>query len=289
VDAAWRRVAVLFVGALIAVSCATYSSTAASPAATTPKTKCQTTAAVDPKYACDQLQISWTGKLQSGHDDSGFHFTSSLAWTISFSGTLDDLTSGKVKPKFDSFNASESWSYDIGGGCTTTAHLNPDSPTQGLLIAIPPGTHATSGLNVPAFYQDSPGRKDYLVFGDLNFKEYPGPGLTGTQAIPDSPDVKYGCDGFRVDGPSSQSDAEKVWTPYALFSESGTADPSTPASTSVNWTDSNSHGQFTGQLTLSLNSSPQVGVHHALPATKKPKQKPKSSTTTTTAKLKVHP
>jgi hypothetical protein len=200
------------------------------------------------------VHIGWVGKLQSGHDGAGMHFSSSMSWTLSFSGTLDDLLSGKEVPKFDAFSASESWSYDIGGGCQTTAHLNPDVHTQGTLTAFAPGSQLTSGRQVPAWYQDSPNRKQFLVFGDFSFEPDPGPS-TGIQAIPDTPDVKYGCDGFTVDGPSNQDDLHKTWTPYALFSAAGSPDASTPSTTSVSWNDSASHGQFTGQLTFSVQGS----------------------------------
>jgi hypothetical protein len=246
------RRAALVVAALSVVTVWMAPSAVARSAATA--ASCRTSRVVDRRYACDRLHITWTGNLQSGHEGGGIEFSSSMSWNVSFSGTLDDLVSGKVVPHFDSFNASETWSYDIGGGCTTNAHLNPTVHTQGILSAFQPGSRLTSGQQVPAWYQDSPKRTKYLVFGDFAFEKYPGP-TTGVQAIPDSPDVKYGCDGFAVDGPSNPDDLRKTWTPYALFSRDGTPDASTPAAISVSWNDGESHGQVNGQLTFTANAA----------------------------------
>jgi len=244
-SAALRRVALV-----CAALSAAMAWSAPSAIAKTSAKSCHISGVVDRRYACDQLHITWTENLQSGHESTGVQFSSSMSWNVSFSGTLDDLTSGKVVPHFDSFNASETWSYD-GGGCTTNAHLNPKGNTQGLLSAFAPGSRLTSGQQVPAWYQDTPKRTKYLLFGDFAFEKYPGP-TTGVQAIPDSPDPKYGCDGFAVDGPSNVDDIHKTWTPYALFSRDGTPDASTPTAISVSWNDADSHGQVTGELTFKV-------------------------------------
>lgn len=213
---------------------------APSARATTSTKPCKTSTVADPAHACDELHITWTGNLQGGWESAGREFSSSLNWTLSFSGTLDDLVSGKVVPKFDSFGGSETWSYDIGGGCQTSVHLNPQLNTQGTLDAFPPGSVFTGQLQGNS-YHDTPDRKDYLVFAVFQFKDL---------AVPDNPDVKYGCDAFYATAPQDDQEARKIANPYALFSLDGTPDPSTPATTTVSWNDSGSHGTFAGGLTF---------------------------------------
>jgi hypothetical protein len=240
-------------------------------------------------HACDEVRAVYSGNMQSNTSSAGRAKDVSVSWSISFQGTLEDLGAGRVLPKIDSLTGTEMWNYpDTGGECQTGLTLNRAYNTQQMIGITSPGTMYVGPLQNVG-YQDSPKRKGYLVEGNISLRWQAGDnrGL----AVPSNPDVKNGCDLFAPDGPVNEPEATKftnAFRPYAIFSADGTPDVSTPATTSINWNETDAsggttRGQFSEQLTFKTQPAAATTKHK----TKRNHKATSNSTTTTAANRRV--